>query len=116
PYVPKRRGVSFSERPRRQRLQLARHEYKTERLRAPARRTIPPILRTRTNHGAVRSCEPAEAFFVRGSNTLTAPTVSCAGKLVARVGLATNKPAEFIILRISQDTRALEAELAAAGA
>ena len=36
------------------------------------------------------------------------------GKLVARVGLATNKPAEFIILRISQDTRALEAELAAA--
>lgn len=37
-----------------------------------------------------------------------------AGKLIARVGLATNKPAEFIILRISQDTRALEAELAAA--
>ena len=31
-------------------------------------------------------------------------------------GLATNKPAEFIVLRISQDTRALEAELAAAGA
>jgi hypothetical protein len=27
-----------------------------------------------------------------------------------------NKPAEFIVLRISQDTRALEAELAAAGA
>ena len=37
------------------------------------------------------------------------------GQLIARVGLATNKPAEFIILRISQDTRALEAELAAAG-
>jgi len=33
-----------------------------------------------------------------------------------RMGLATNKPAEFIVLRISQDTRALEAELAAAGA
>lgn len=29
--------------------------------------------------------------------------------------LATNKPAEFVVLRISQDTRALEAELAAAG-
>ena len=36
--------------------------------------------------------------------------------VIARVGLATNKPAEFIVLRISQDTRALEAELAAAGA
>ena len=43
------------------------------------------------------------------------PTVIFAGQLIARVGLATNKPAEFIILRISQDTRALEAELAAAG-
>ncbi len=47
---------------------------------------------------------------------LNTPSVVFAGKLIARVGLATNKPAEFIILRISQDTRALEAELAAAGA
>ena len=38
-----------------------------------------------------------------------------AGKLLARIGLATNKPAEFVVLRISQDTRALEQELAAAG-
>ena len=36
------------------------------------------------------------------------------GKLVARVALATNKLAEFIILRSSQDTRAHEAEHAAA--
>lgn len=48
------------------------------------------------------------------SEQLNTPTVIFAGKLIARVGLATNKPAEFIILRISQDTRALEAELAAA--
>ena len=35
-----------------------------------------------------------------------------AGKLLARIGLATNKPAEFVVLRISQDTRALDQELA----
>jgi hypothetical protein len=64
---------------------------------------------------AFRSREPAKAFFVDVSETLNTPTVVFAGKLIARVGLATNKPAEFIVLRISQDTRALEAELAAAG-
>jgi hypothetical protein len=31
-----------------------------------------------------------------------------------RIGLATAKPAEFIILRVGQDTRALEAQLALA--
>ena len=33
-------------------------------------------------------------------------------EVAASVGLATNKPAEFIVISISQDTRALEAELA----
>jgi phage tail sheath protein FI len=52
----------------------------------------------------------------RAATTRFGTTHDVPGKLIARVGLATNKPAEFIILRISQDTRALEAELAAAGA
>lgn len=60
--------------------------------------------------------EADKAFFVDVSDQLNTPSVIFAGKLIARVGLATNKPAEFIVLRISQDTRALEAELAAAGA
>jgi len=57
-----------------------------------------------------REERPASVFFVDVSEQLDTPTVIFAGKLIARVGLATNKPAEFIILRISQDTRALEAE------
>ena len=48
------------------------------------------------------------------SDTLNPPSVVMAGQLIIRVGLATNKPAEFIILRIAADTRALDAELAAA--
>ena len=63
-------------------------------------------------YGSYRSRDPAKAFFVDVSDALNTPSVIFAGKLIARVGLATNKPAEFIILRISQDTRALEAELA----
>jgi hypothetical protein len=80
------------------------------------RRTITAFLLTQMNNGAFRSREPAKAFFVDVSDQLNTPSVIFAGKLIARVGLATNKPAEFIVLRISQDTRALEAELAAAGA
>ena len=116
PYVAERRGVSFIERSLKQGLQFARHKNNTEGLRAQVRRTITAFLLTQMNNGAFRSREPDKAFFVDVSDTLNTPTVIFAGKLVARIGLATNKPAEFIILRISQDTRALEAELAAAGA
>jgi len=116
PYVAERRGVSFIERSLEQGLQFARHKNNTEGLRAQVRRTITAFLLTQMNNGAFRSREPDKAFFVDVSDTLNTPTVIFAGKLIARVGLATNKPAEFIILRISQDTRALEAELAAAGA
>ena len=68
------------------------------------------------SNGAFRSREPSKAFFVDVSEQINTPTVIFAGKLIARIGLATNKPAEFIVLSISQDTRSLEAELAAAGA
>lgn len=116
PYVAERRGVSFIERSLRDGLQFARHKNNTEGLRAQVRRTVTAFLLTQMNNGAFRSREPAKAFFVDVSDQLNTPTVIFAGKLIARVGLATNKPAEFIVLRISQDTRTLEAELAAAGA
>jgi len=116
PYVAERRGVIFIERSLKQGLQFARHKNNTEGLRAQVRRTITAFLLTQMNNGAFRSREPAKAFFVDVSETLNTPSVIFAGKLIARIGLATNKPAEFIVLRISQDTRALEAELAAAGA
>jgi len=116
PYVAERRGVIFVERSLKAGLQFARHKNNTEGLRAQVRRTIMAFLLTQMNNGAFRSREPKKAFFVDVSEQLNTPSVIFAGKLIARVGLATNKPAEFIVLRISQDTRALEAELAAAGA
>jgi hypothetical protein len=76
------------------------------------RRTITGFLLAQMNNGAFRSRDPVKAFFVDVSDLLNTPAVIFAGKLLARIGLATNKPAEFIVLSISQDTRALEAELA----
>jgi hypothetical protein len=115
PYVAERRGVSFIERSLEQGLQFARHKNNTEGLRAQVRRTITSFLLTQMNNGAFRSREPAKAFFVDVSDQLNTPTVIFSGKLIARVGLATNKPAEFIVLRLSADTRALESQLVAAG-
>ncbi len=114
PYVAERRGVIYIERSLKQGLQFARHKNNTEGLRAQVRRTITAFLITQMNNGAFRSREPAKAFFVDVSDKLNTPSVIFAGKLLACIGLATNKPAEFIVLSISQDTRALEAELAAA--
>ncbi|CAM4543168.1 tail protein [Myxococcus xanthus] len=115
PYVAERRGVSFIERSLKAGLQFARHRNNTEGLRAQVRRSIAAFLLAQMRNGAFRSQEPAKAFFVDVSDALNPPSVVFAGKLVARIGLATNKPAEFIVLRIAQDTRALEAELASAG-
>lgn len=116
PYIAERRGVIFIERSLKQGLQFARHKNNTEGLRAQVRRTVTAFLLTQMNNGAFRSREPAKAFFVDVSDQLNTPSAIFAGKLIVRVGLATNKPAEFIVIRIRQDTRALETELAAAGA
>jgi len=113
PYIAERRGVSFIERSLKQGLQFARHKNNTEGLRAQVRRTTVSFLLTQMNNGAFRSREPSKAFFVDVSEALNTPTNIFAGKLIARVGLAPHKPAEFIIVMLSADTRALEAELAA---
>ena len=114
PYVAERLGVSHIERSLRNGLQFARHKNNTEGLRAQVRRTVTAFLQAQMRCGAFRSDEASKAFFVDVSEELNTPTVVDSGQLVVRIGLATNKPAEFIVLRISQDTRAIEAELAGA--
>ncbi len=109
PYIAERRGVIFIERSLKQGLSFSRHRNNTEGLRAQVRRTTTAFLLAQMNNGAFRSREPAKAFFVDMS--LNTADVIFAGQLIVRIGLATNKPAEFVILRISQDTRALEMTL-----
>jgi phage tail sheath protein FI len=113
PYVAERRGVIFIEQSLKQGLQFARHKNNTEGLRATVRRTITTFLLTQMKNGAFQSNDPAKAFFVDVSDALNTAVVVMAGQLLARIGLATNKPAEFIVLRIAQDTRAIDAALAA---
>lgn len=113
PYVAERRGVIFIENSLKVGLLFAKHSNHTPALRARVRRTVFSFLKTQMDNDAFRSRDPASAFFVDVSEKLNPPSVVFAGKLIMRVGLATNKPAEFIIIKVSQDTRALEEELAA---
>jgi len=115
PSVSERRGVIFIEQSVKNGVQFARNSNNDETLRARVDRTIESFLLTQMRVGAFRSKEPDKAFFVDVTDALNPPSEQFAGKLNARIGLATQKIAEFIILNFSQDTRALDEELQAAG-
>lgn len=113
PYLSERRGVIFIEQSIKRGLQFARHRNNDEELRAEVDRTVRLFLVVEMRKGAFRTKNPETAFFVDFGPGLNPDSVIFAGKLKGRVGLATQKPAEFIVVAFSQDTRALEAELAA---
>jgi len=113
PSVSERRGVIFIEQSVKAGLEFARNKNNDAVLRATVARTITAFLVTQMKVGAFRSTDPATAFYVDVSEALNPASEVFAGKLNARIGLATQKPAEFIVLTFSQDTRALDEELAA---
>ena len=63
------------------------------------------------NLGAFRKKDTETAFFVDDSDALNPPSVQFQNKIIGRVGLATQKPADWVIFYFSQDTRALLEEL-----
>lgn len=115
PTVAERRGVSFIERSVKDGIQFARMRNNDESLRDEVDRTINAFLLTQMRVGAFRSKDPEKAFFVDVGDAINPASEQFAGKLNVRTGLATQKPARFIIMTFAQDTRAIDEELAAAG-
>ncbi len=113
PSVGERRGAIFIEQSVKDGLQFARQRDNDEELRALVSRTVESFLLTQMKNGAFRTKDPATAYFVDFGPALNPTSVQFAGQLIGRIGIATKKVAEYIILRFSQDTRALEEELAA---
>lgn len=116
PNVAERRGVIFIKRSVALGLKFAKHLNNDESLWARARRTVSAFLLRQMARGAFRSREPEKAFFVQCDESNNPASAVFAGELHLDMGLATQKPAEFIVVSVTQDTRALDAELAAAGA
>jgi phage tail sheath protein FI len=114
PTVAERRGVIFIEQSLKLGLVFAKHQNNTPALRATLARTATAFLLIQLKNGAFASNDPKKAFFVDFGDALNPPSVVFSRQVIGRIGLATAKPAEFLILRFSQDTRAIEEELAAA--
>jgi phage tail sheath protein FI len=113
PTIAERRGVIFIEVTIQEGLEPARFRNNDDTLRAEVARTVEAFLISQMNVGAFRTRNPSTAFQVDFGKGLNPASVAFAGQLVGRIGLATQKPAEFIILKFTQDTRAIEQELSA---
>lgn len=106
PTIGQRRGVSFTERSLKLGLQFARHKNNMPELRAGLARTSYAFLKAETDAGCFASKDPALAFFVDFGDALNPATTP--NIVTGRFGLATAEPAEFIVLKFSQDTRAID--------
>jgi len=111
PFVGERRGVIFIEQSVKAGIEFARFANHDARLRAEVARVIDKFLADQMSVGAFRTRNPETAYFVDVGEGLNPPSVVFNGELRARIGLATQKPAEFITLTFTQDTRALTQEL-----
>lgn len=113
PSVGERRGVIYIAETIKAGLIILKHRFNNRDNRDMANRIITAFLVQEMRKGAFRTTNPATAFFVDTSDQLNPTSEQFAGRMNIRIGLATNKPAEFIVITITQDTRALEEELAA---
>lgn len=65
-------------------------------------RSVSAFLTTVWRDGALFGVTPDEAFFVKCDDTTNPPEVRELGQVVTEIGVAIVKPAEFVIIRISQ--------------
>jgi len=103
-YVPVRRLFSTVERDVQDALRAVVFEPNSQPTWVGVRLAISQYLNRLWKQGALAGATPAESFFVHvGLNeTMTADDVN-QGRLIVRVGLAAVRPAEFIVLQLTQD-------------
>jgi uncharacterized protein len=83
-------------------LQWVVFEPNNHNLWAKVRRDITSFLRVIWRSGALFGTSPEAAFYVKCDEELNPPEIRDLGQLIIEVGLAPVKPAEFVILRLSQ--------------
>jgi phage tail sheath protein FI len=76
------------------------------------KRDVDAFLTLLWRQGALAGASPEQAFFVRCDAETNPPDVVDAGQVVALVGIAPMKPAEFVIFRIGQSAVGATVELA----
>ena len=112
PTVGEARGAVYVEKAIEEALQTARHRDNNDRLREECRSTVYAFLRDECDKECFASLDPSLAFFVDFGTGLNTAAVIRANQIKGRVGIATNAPAIFGNVEISQDTRAYDAAAA----
>lgn len=103
-YVNIRRYFAYLERSIDKGTQWAVFEPNGDQLWANIRRTIQDFLLNEWQSGALLGDKPEKAFFVRCDRSTMTQNDLDNGRLIALVGVAPLKPAEFVIFRIGQWT------------
>jgi len=106
PSVAERRGAIHIEQTIKAGLIVLKHRPNNKANRALANRIITAFLLREMAKNAFRSTNPDEAFYVNTSDAINTPADEFAGVMNIKLGLAMNKPTEFIPVVVSQDTRA----------
>lgn len=103
-YVNVRRYLTYLEHSIDRGTQWAVFEPNDEPLWAAVRSAISGFLYNEWTNGGLLGRKPEEAFFVRCDRTAMTQNDLDNGRLIALVGVAPIKPAEFVIFRIGQHT------------
>jgi len=111
PTIAERRGVIYIRKQIKLLLEYARHRNIDEALLQFTERSAEFFLETQMKLGAFASKNPELAYRVDFSEALNPPSERRQFKLNGRIGLATQKPAEFIVVGFYQDNSKLLEEL-----
>jgi phage tail sheath protein FI len=112
PTIAERRGASYIEQSCKKGVRFAKHRNNDRRLRQEVQETLKAFLLRQYHVGAFRGATPAESFYVDVSDQLNPEESVFAGEMNVGLGIATQKPTDWIILDFTQDTRALDERLA----
>ena len=105
-YVPVRRFVCMVSESLEEALQWVVFETNHEPLWKAIRRDITAFLTLLWRQGMLKGETPEQAFFVKCDAETNPEDVIAAGQVVTTIGLSVVKPAEFVIIRISQQAGA----------
>jgi uncharacterized protein len=103
-YISVRRLFLYIEESITRGIQWVVFEPNTSETWAKVQQSIADFLITVWRDGAFAGSTPEKAFFVKCDRTTMSQADIDAGRLVCEIGLATTRPAEFVIIRIGQWT------------
>ena len=115
-YVPVRRLFNMIEESIAQSTRWVVFEPNDRSLWKAITRDVSAFLTLLWRQGALMGRTPEQAFFVRCDEETNPPEVIDSGQVVAMIGIAPVKPAEFVVFRIGQGVGGTEVETEGAGA